>query len=230
MSNAKLVAKFLMDDAEYYGQQINAAQLKMWVEDLSDLTPEEVLRGIRQNQKDETRNFPSKPAQIRSAVYNFPSSEEAWALIRHDEESSFVWCHEIAEAYAEVRHLVTGGDKISARMAFKDSYEKKIALAKNLKKRPQWFASLGSSKIGRDEALLDAIQKGRLSETAALSYSETLQISHVKSNQQLVVNAQEALQLTHNQEMSEEERQRNLMRTQEILQMLNAKKLKDESE
>lgn len=236
MSKEQMILKILTDDAEYYGQQINTRQIKMWADDLSDLTPEEVLRGVKQNQNDENRNFPSKPAQIRSAIYNFPTADEAWALIKHDERSSFVWCSEISEAYDEVSSLVRCGDMIAARMAFKDSYNKKVEISKSIKQRPKWFASLGHDVNGRDEALLEAVQKGRLTEQIALAYSETLKLPQSKSNTQIALENKKLTLLTYEDQnekpLTEEEKEKNLKRTQELLKMLSEKKQvpKDEDE
>jgi hypothetical protein len=87
---------------------------------------------------------------------------------------------------------------------------------------------MGYDVQGRDEALLDAIQKGRMSEQLALSYSQNLQLPNAKSNTQISLESKRLTLLTYDDQndkpLSEEEREKNLKRTQELLKTLAEKK------
>lgn len=96
-------------------------------------------------------------------------ADEAWALIPHDEASSAVITDEMAEALGIARPLLNEGDKIAARMAFKQAYESIIQKNKMLGVKPKWFASLGHDPNGRELAMNYAVEKGRLTQEHAQS-------------------------------------------------------------
>jgi hypothetical protein len=66
------------------------------------------------------------------------------------------------EAYGLASGLVKSGDTVQARMAFLESYRGKVQLARDGRIPVQWEFSPGHDKDGRELALLDAVQKGRL--------------------------------------------------------------------
>ncbi|QOJ34058.1 MAG: hypothetical protein HRU82_03435 [Nitrospira sp.] len=92
-----------------------------------------------------------------------PGIEEAWAMIAGllgDEDRSVVWTEEMAEAYGVARHLAH--DKVAARLAFKESYSKAVAEARDQKRPPKWRVSLGHDPHGRQGALEEAVRLGRI--------------------------------------------------------------------
>ena len=91
-----------------------------------------------------------------------PGPEEAWAMLPRDEYKTIVWTDEMAQAWGVALPLLNDGDEVAARMAFKESYTKIVADARNDRKDPVWSASLGHDQRGRESALVDAVQKSRL--------------------------------------------------------------------
>lgn len=230
------ILKILTSDFEYYGQQLNLNQLKLWVLDLLDLSSQEIERAVLENRRDAERRYPSNPAQIRDKVYMFPSAEEAWAMCKHDEKESVVWCSEIAEAYHDVRDLIKSGDMIGARMAFKDSYNKKVSISKSIKQKPKWFLSSGFDVEGRDIAMIEAINKGRVNEKQALELLPYLQLPSSKSNTQIAIAEKNSGLLEYESKedkpLTEEEKEKNLLRISELKKSLESKNKmpKDEDE
>ncbi|WP_341237908.1 hypothetical protein [uncultured Limnobacter sp.] len=93
----------------------------------------------------------------------FIGSDEAWSLACQamDESATVVMTQQIAEAWAVARDVLP--DKVGARMAFREVYNRLVEQAKDSGQKPVWFASLGHDTQGREVALNQAVQLGRLS-------------------------------------------------------------------
>lgn len=113
-----------------------------------------------------TSRFSPTPAdildQIRGATADDgrPGAEEAWsiALAARDEVASVVWTTEIAEAWGVARAVLP--DKIGARMAFKEAYERIVAAARQSRRPMFWELSEGHDPALRADALRIAAGKG----------------------------------------------------------------------
>lgn len=92
-----------------------------------------------------------------------PGQDEAWAMIPTDESGSVVWTDEMAAAYGVAAALLSHGDRIAARMAFRDAYSRNVALARADQRPVRWTPSLGRDIRGHEAALDEAVQKNRLS-------------------------------------------------------------------
>jgi hypothetical protein len=90
-----------------------------------------------------------------------------------DESQSVVWTVEMAQAFGICGPLLEMGDRIAARMAFKDAYTRLVADARDAGTPVSWTPSLGHDPRGREAALLSAVDRGRLS----LSHARELQPS-----------------------------------------------------
>ena len=111
--------------------------------------------------------FPPKPADILQILDRIkpdgrPGADEAWAMIPHDEYASVVMTEEMDEAMHVAYQLIDAGDKVAARMAFKEAYTRIVDQNKLAGIGPKWFPSLGHDKEGRDIALAEAVRLGRL--------------------------------------------------------------------
>lgn len=98
------------------------------------------------------------------------SADEAWGIVMAsmDEYETVVMTKEIAEARGIAYDIYAAGDKIGARMAFKDAYNRIIATAP----AAQWFVSRGFDKTRVESAVQKALQLGRLSNDDAAKYIE----------------------------------------------------------
>jgi hypothetical protein len=98
-----------------------------------------------------------------------PGPDEAWAMIPVDERGSCVWTMEMAQAWGIAYPLIVDGDRIGARMAFRDAYTRIVAASRAHLRKVQWMPSLGRDHRGREAALAEAVEKGRLTHEHAQS-------------------------------------------------------------
>ena len=94
-----------------------------------------------------------------------PGAEEAWGMIAHaltDESDTVVWTEEMAMASLAATELLKLGDKVGARMAFRETYENLVRQARIGKAPIRWMVSPGSDQQRRIDALMLAVQQGKL--------------------------------------------------------------------
>ena len=99
----------------------------------------------------------SNPAASR------PGADEAWAMIPKDEESSAVLTEEMLGAYSVAAPLLHEGDKIAARMAFKDRYSRLCESAVANGKPIKWVISRGWDRASLGSTIEEAVRVGRIS-------------------------------------------------------------------
>jgi hypothetical protein len=162
------------------------------------LEPGHIIEAIAQNQPDSR-----------------PGAEEAWAIYPHDEHSSAVISEEMAEAMHIARPLLEEGDRIGARMAFKEAYTRIVAVNKSNGVAVHWFPSLGTDKEGREEAMRDAVAKGRITQT----HAESL----LPAPKSVLENMLPELRLLTDNGLTEEQREKARTRMAEIRAKLKGK-------
>lgn len=107
-------------------------------------------------------------AQVEAMVDSgHPGVEEAWAMMPVAEDETVVWTAEMAEAFGTCQKLLAEGDRVGARMAFKEVYAKLLDLAKREGRVAVWQASLGTDLEKRKRVLAAAVESGRLSDDEA---------------------------------------------------------------
>lgn len=84
-------------------------------------------------------------------------------MIPRDEAASVVWTSEMAQAWGVAAPLLAQGDGVAARMAFLERYRALVQLGRDAGVPPQWTPSLGHDPLGRESALIEAAERGRLS-------------------------------------------------------------------
>jgi len=87
--------------------------------------------------------------------------EEAWALIPRSEDETVVWTDEIAGAYGVCRGLLET-DQVAARMAFKESYQRALTVARAERRPANWWVCAGHDQAGRVSAVKHALEAGRI--------------------------------------------------------------------
>lgn len=97
---------------------------------------------------------------------------EAWAvaILAADEAATVVWTPEIEQAWNTARPLVEAGDKIAARMTFIEAYGRRLKEAKAARSHAVYHPSLGFDASGRDAALREAVERGRLPAPSVQQY------------------------------------------------------------
>jgi len=157
-----------------YRVEPDADVLRLWWGALQRFSIEQVRAGFNRFVGSKESKFSIVPANIIEAIEaNEPDgrvgAEEAWALYPHDEQSSAVITTEIAEAMRIAQPLIDIGDMIGARMTFKEAYTRIVSQNKAAGIAVKWFPSLGTLPDGREAALKQAVQLGRLTNDHAKS-------------------------------------------------------------
>lgn len=172
-ADKKEFASIVSATLKTYRIEPDADVLRLWWGVLQRFTIEQVRNGFSAYVGSKGADF-ILPTHIVGAIEaNEPDgrvgAEEAWAMYPHDEASSAVITNEMAEAMQIAQGIYDDGDRVGARMSFKEAYSRIIAQNKLNGIAPKWFASLGHSKEGREAALKDAVAKGRLTQDHATS-------------------------------------------------------------
>lgn len=153
---------------ELTGTQLSEAAARMMMADLSEYDERAVIAALARCRR-ELKGRLTLAEIIARIDDGRPGVEEAWAMLPRDEYKTVVWTDEMTQAWSVALPLLDEGDEVAARMAFKEAYTRIVTTARSERKRPVWSASLGHDPRGRESALMDAVQKGRLSANAAKS-------------------------------------------------------------
>lgn len=148
--------------AELCGRTFTPAAAAVFVDDLARYPEAQVLGALRRCRR-EVRGLLTVQDVVSRLDDGRPGAEEAWAMIPQDEAGSTVWTEEMAAAFGVARHLLAEGDRIGARMAFRESYGRLVAQARDDGKPVRWSPSLGHDPGGREAVLQEAVRLGRLS-------------------------------------------------------------------
>ncbi len=138
---------------------------------LSSYEMEDVKQGIIRHMADPQRGrYRIKPADVIAQIQaardtdGRPTGDEAWAtaLQACDEHNTVIWTDEMATAWAIAKPILDAGDKIGARMAFRQAYEREVAQARESRRPVKWTPSLGLDQGAREAAIERAIERGQL--------------------------------------------------------------------
>lgn len=181
----KEIAKVITTLAVYYGITVNKEQIALFVDDLKDFPIEQIQQACliyRRNPKNEFFPRPAKLIGIIEALDGRPSVEEAWALVpKGNSDAAFVNDEMMAAWTAANNFLNDCKDMITARMVFKEVYEKKISEARLKKSKPKWWLTraYGQGSEGANEAALrDAVTRGLISEPEAKVLIPDMKFAH----------------------------------------------------
>ena len=152
--------------AEYDLPPFGPDRIQMWGEALSCFPPGSVTRSTTNYIK--TNKFKPQLADIVNGCSaqmagNWLGPDEAWALMPKSESDSAMLTDEIAQAMAAASPLLEAGDKVAARMAFKDAYTRLTDKAKVEGRQPVFFPSFGTDAPGRVTVLANAVRVGQIS-------------------------------------------------------------------
>lgn len=161
------IVKAIAVTAELTGASLSGPAVATMAKDLTALHREEaILRALTRCRKELSRPLTAGAVFERLAEDDGrPSGDEAWAIALQssDEAETVVWNGEIQKAMAAARPILEAGDKIGARMAFRESYDRAVRLNRESGVAPQWSASLGWDQQRRTAALESAQSLGLLS-------------------------------------------------------------------
>ena len=147
--------------AELCGRTFSEGAARVFVSDLAGFPESAVIKALGKCRR-EVRGLLTVQDVVSRIDDGRPGPEEAWALMPFDESQSVVWSDEMARAFAVAGPLLASGDKVAARMAFKEAYARMVAEARDAGRRVVWTPSLGHDERGRAAALQAAASAGRI--------------------------------------------------------------------
>lgn len=159
--------------AELCGRTFSEGAARVFVEDLSRF-PEPAVMGALARCRREVKGALTIQDVVSRLDDGRPGVEEAWSQMPFDESQSVVWTDEMANAFGVARGLLDEGDRVAARMAFKETYVRLVGEARDAGRLVSWSPSLGFDKSGQDAVLAAAVSKGRLTYEHAQSISPAL--------------------------------------------------------
>ena len=161
------LSKMLAVTAELTGTDLSAAAAEIMARELATYERAQVLGALGKCRR-ELKSRLTMAAILERLDDGRPGPEEAWAMMPRDEAQSVVWTVEMAEAFGVAGPLLEAGDRVAARMAFKEAYTKIVSSARDARRPIRWMPSLGHDRHGRDAALAAAISAGRITRNFAL--------------------------------------------------------------
>lgn len=174
--------KLLAATMDVYGRQITASFVDVFFSALTPYPLEIVREALNRHLQDpESGRFAPKPADLIRQVVTAkasdgrPGRDEAWAIAQKsmDESETVVTSEEILEAFSIARPLLEElNDKVAARMAFVEAYDRIVGDKRANGHKFEWFVSLGDNKERRAPAIKAAQVAGLLSAPRAQALIE----------------------------------------------------------
>ena len=159
------VLKAVAVTAELTGTELSEAALRVMAGDLDGYPEAAVICALDRCRKElKTRLTLAAVLERIEAQDGRPGADEAWAIALggQDEADTVVWTNEIAQAFAVALPVLEGRDKVGARVAFRDAYERLVREARENGTRCAWIASIGHDATRRESALSRAVEQGRI--------------------------------------------------------------------
>lgn len=151
---------------ELFGAKGTKASFSLWWASLKRFPLEFVRDALSGHVQDPIAGkFAPKPADIIGRLQEMdgrPGPEESWAMMPRDEAMTVVWTEEMSQAWGVALPLINEGDNVAARMAFVERYKQLVSHARAAGRAAKWTPSLGTDAMGRERALMDAVELGRL--------------------------------------------------------------------
>lgn len=161
MKASKTLLQAIAVTAELTGTQLSEAAARVFASDLAAYPENQVMGALTRCRK-EVRGRLTLQDVIGRLDDGRPGAEEAWAMLPKDEASSCVWTDEMCQAWGVALPLIEEGDTVAGRMAFLERYRALVMQARDASESVKWTPSLGHDPHGRESALLEAAEKGRL--------------------------------------------------------------------
>lgn len=161
MSKLKQITAMIATTAEAMGLSISPAGIKLMAEDVEAFGIDVIATALRRARRE--TNKLSINVIMERIDDGRPSTEEAWGLIPRGESETVLWTAEMQAAYGACLPMLKEGDKIGARMAFKEKYTIEVAKSRAESVPVSYSVSLGTDPQHRIDVLKQAVESGRLS-------------------------------------------------------------------
>lgn len=159
------LAAALCATAETLGHALSASAAELMAEDLAEYGMEHIAAALRACRKELTGKLTLAAILQRiHAEDGRPGRDEAWAIALQagDECDTVVLTSEIMAALQVARPILAARDKVGARMAFLNAYDRLIDQARQEAQPVKWEVSLGFDPDLRVRAIEQARNLGRL--------------------------------------------------------------------
>ncbi|ENG6258242.1 hypothetical protein ACRJ4Z_004379 [Yersinia enterocolitica] len=169
--------------AEALGHEIKSSLVMLMVDDLSDYPYDEICKALARVRKEHVGKLTLKAIIDRMQKPGTrPAANEAWALSlpAQDESNTVVWTDEMSQAWTIALPVLESGDKVGARMAFIQTYERLVAAAEAENKSPCWRVSQGWDTEKRVQAISTAKNAGLLPAPIANKYLPSPNVSNAR--------------------------------------------------
>ena len=160
----------LIGTAELLGQQMTPTAAAMLAGDLSAYPRDVSARALSRVRTEHAGRLTPKAIIDRiDELAGRPAANEAWAVAATalDERATVVWTEEMSDAWLIARPVAESGDMIGARMAFIAAYERLVRAARDERRMPKTWVSLGWDGEGRRVAVEKAVALGYVTPDAA---------------------------------------------------------------
>ena len=163
-SEFRQFSTLLSETAEYYRQPLAPATVKIYWAALQRYELATFRTLLDEHVK--TQKFLPTVAELLDGIRLMdgrPDVEEAWSIVSqslNDEGVTIVWTQEMASAFGVA--LGAREDRVAARMAFKESYNRALRDARRKGTPVKWTPSFGTDSTGRDGPLIKAVAEGKL--------------------------------------------------------------------
>lgn len=168
--------KLLVGSMAVYDHKITAQIADLYFAALGPYTLDQVRDALSRHMQDQVGGkFYPKPADIIGQILSQkandgrPGKDQAWsiALCSLDDNETVLLTPEILAALDSAKPLLAMRDKVAARMAFVEVYERLVARARGEGRPIQVTVSLGDDKVRRQIAIEDGLRRGMLSNSQA---------------------------------------------------------------
>ena len=163
--------KLLAAAMDVYGRQITTGFVDIFFAALGQYDLATVREALNRHLQDpEAGRFQPKPADLIRQIVNAssgdgrPGREEAWAIAQtaKDETKTVMLTEEIIGALEIARPLLESRDKVAARLAFVESYDRLVSERRSSNADVSWHVSYGTDASLRAPAIEAALVKGLL--------------------------------------------------------------------
>ena len=167
MMASKALLEAVAVTAELCGRVFSEAAARVFVADLSAYPEHQVMGALTRCRK-ECKGLLTVADVVSRLDDGRPGAEEAWAMIPKTESGTAVWTTEASQAFGVAVRLLDCGDEVAARMAFKETYSRMVAQARDAGEPVQWHVSLGHDVHARTGPVLEAVKAGRITSDHAM--------------------------------------------------------------
>lgn len=191
-------ASIVRGTAEAYGKEASQNLLRMFWGVLHEFDMNQIRIAFTSHLRS-SRFMPTTKEIIERINGMRPGPDEAWAMVPKDEGTSAVVTEEMLGAFSVAAPLLHEGDKIGARMAFKDAYYRLCEASMAAGKPIKWVISRGWDKSSLGCVIDEAVRLGRITAQDAAPH-----LAEIEFHSPLVAGLLEGTKGTVNEEKGRE--------------------------